>query len=131
MAIMTSPRRPGAIVPVTRPTFPSICWSTTCGTIFHPSKRAASEHWARARLVVVPLAALAFLAALVQQAEEVLASGQGLPALGKEILGKDGAVRQLVDGDAPLVEGACDLNLELFVRGLVPNDLVVVEPSFS
>src|ERR1700730_319476 len=29
MATMTSPRRPGAIVPVTRPTFPSISWSDT------------------------------------------------------------------------------------------------------
>src|SRR5919199_31908 len=81
--------------------------------------------------VVVPVAALALLAALVQEAEEVLAAGQRLPALGEEVLSQDGAIRQLVDGDAPLVEGACDLDLELLVRGLVANDLVVVEPSLS
>src|SRR5207249_11934434 len=71
------------------------------------------------------------LASLVQEADEVLGSGKRLPALRKEVLGQDGAVRQLVDGDAPLVDGPRDLDLEVLLRGLVAHDPVVVEASFS
>src|SRR5437867_2741177 len=63
--------------------------------------------------------------------DEVLGSSQRLPTLRKEVLGQYGAIRQLVDGDAPLVEGPCDLDLEVLLRGLVSHDPVVVEASLS
>src|SRR5438105_10939043 len=72
------------------------------------------------------------LVALVQEADEVLGAGERLPALREEILRQDVAVRQLVDGDAPLLKGARDLHLEIVLGGGVAHDLVVVvEPSLS
>src|SRR5260370_41267240 len=47
---MTSPRRPGEIIPVTRPTRPTISCSTICRTIFHHRNAPRGRHgraWAR------------------------------------------------------------------------------------
>src|SRR6266568_5048199 len=87
------------------------------------------------RLVVVVAAGvepfLFLLLALVQESDEVLRPGERLPTLREEVLNQDLAVRLLVDGDAPFVEGARDFDLEVFLRGLIPNNLVVVESSSS
>src|SRR6267378_1744232 len=86
------------------------------------------------RLVVVVARADAFLfllLALVQESDEVLRPRERLPTLREEVLDQDLAVRLLVDGDAPLVEGARNFDLEVFLRGLIPNNFVVVESSSS
>src|SRR5712691_7767978 len=47
---MTSLRRPGEIIPVTRPTRPTISCSTICRTIFHHRNAPRGRHgraWAR------------------------------------------------------------------------------------
>src|SRR5215467_9339546 len=47
-AIITSPRRPGPMTPVTRPTRPIICWSSTVRTILPPTERSAVTPWSYA-----------------------------------------------------------------------------------
>src|SRR5262252_2703623 len=79
----------------------------------------------------VVISPLALTFALVQQANEILRSGQSLPAFWKEVLRHNGLVRKLVDSDAPLVEGPCDLHLEVLLGGLIAHDPVVVEASLS
>src|SRR5258708_36613574 len=47
---MTSPRRPGEIIPVPRPNRPTISCSTICRTIFHHRNAPRGRHgraWAR------------------------------------------------------------------------------------
>src|SRR5579859_2716299 len=73
---------------------------------------------------------LFLLLALVQEADEVLGTRERLPALRKEVLDQDLPAGQLVDGDAPFVEGARNLDLEVLLRGLIPDNFLVVE-SFS
>src|SRR5207244_487875 len=74
---------------------------------------------------------LFLLLALVQESDEVLRPRECFPTLREEVLNQDLAVRLLVDGDAPFVEGARDFDLEVFLRGLIPNNFVVVESSSS
>src|ERR1700716_244675 len=100
----------------------------------HSRRRTAqftSAEFYRAWLVVVVArarAAFLFLfLALVQEANEVLCACERLPALREKVLDQDLLVRQLIDGDAPFVEGARNLNLEVLLRGFVLDDLVVVE----
>src|SRR6266566_4849320 len=81
------------------------------------SQFTKAKFYRRLKVVVVGEAFLFLLLALVQEWEEVL--------------NQDLAVRLLVDGDAPFVEGARDFDLEVFLRGLIPNNFVVVESSSS
>src|SRR5207302_2541908 len=86
----------------------------------------------RALVIVVGSGAFFFLLlALVQESDEVLRPRERFPTLRKEVLDQDLAVRLLVDGDAPLVEGARDFDLEVLLRGLIPNNFLVVESSSS
>src|SRR5713226_9516911 len=94
----------------------------------------SGEFWRQLVVVVVAGPGEAFLfllLALVQEADEVLGACERLRALRVEVVDQDLAVRQLVDGDAPLVEGARNFNLEVLLRGLVLDNLVVVESSSS
>src|ERR1700680_349395 len=87
-----------------------------------------------ATLVIVVGSGCAFLfllLALVQEADEILGARECLPALREKVLDQDLLVRHLVDGDAPFVEGARNFNLEVLLRGLVLDNLVVVESSSS
>src|SRR5215467_4972843 len=85
----------------------------------------------RLEVVVGGVEAFLFLLlALVQESDEVLRPRERLPTLREEVLDQDLAVRLLVDGDAPLVERARDFDLEVLLRGLIPNNFVVVE-SFA
>src|SRR5438067_9841553 len=83
------------------------------------------------KIVVAGCAFLFHLLALVQEPDEVLRPRERFPTLREEVLDQDLAVRLLVDGDAPFVEGARDFDLEVLLRGLIPNNFVVVEPSSS
>src|SRR4030088_1908431 len=86
----------------------------------------------RSEIVLAGGAAFLFLLlALVQEPDEVLRTREGFPTFRKEVLDQDLGVRLLVDGDAPFVEGARNFDLEVFLRGLIPNNLVVVEVSSS
>src|SRR5215831_745169 len=89
------------------------------------------EYYTRRASVLLAVSRLALPLALVQEPDEVLRTGQRLPPLGKEILRDDGLVRKVVDGNAPLVEGSCDLHLEVLLGGLITHDPVIVEASFS
>src|SRR2546426_12260706 len=86
----------------------------------------------RALEIVVGGGAFLFLLlALVQESDEVLRPRERFPTLREEVLDQDLAVRLLVDGDAPLVEGARNFDLEVLLRGLIPNNFLVVESSSS
>src|SRR5215472_8118836 len=74
---------------------------------------------------------LTLFLALVEEADEVLGTGERLPPLGVEVLGDDGPVRQLIDRHAPLVEGACDLDLKVVFRRDIADNLVVIKASSS
>src|SRR5690349_16880877 len=89
------------------------------------------KFYPRLEVVVGVEAFLFLLLALVQESDEVLGPRERLPTLREEVLNQDLAVRLLVDGDAPFVERARDFDLEVFLRGLIPNNLVVVESSSS
>src|SRR6202049_2386820 len=93
-----------------------------------------SEAATSASLVVVVGSGCAFLfllLALVQEADEILGAREGLPALREKVLDQDLLVRHLVHRDAPFVEGARNLDLEVFLRGFVLDNLVIVESSSS
>src|SRR5437660_948457 len=92
----------------------------------------SDRFYRRLEVVVAGAAAFLFLLlALVQEPDEVLRPREGFPTFREEVLDQDLAVRLLVDGDAPFVEGARDFDLEVLLRGLIPNNFVVVEPSSS
>src|ERR1700686_5379381 len=93
-----------------------------------------SAEFYRGLIVVVARGRHAFLfllLALVQEADEILRASERLPALREKVLDQDLPVRKLIHGDAPFVEGARNLNLEVLLRGLVFDNLVVVESSSS
>src|SRR5215471_5624029 len=73
------------------------------------------------RTSVLAVSRLALSLALVQESDEVLRTRQCLPPLGKEVLRDDGLVRKVIDGNAPLVEGPCDLHLEVLLGGLITH----------
>src|SRR5256885_6340260 len=106
-----------------------LAWRGCCGL------RLEQVQPPRPRLVIVVRvgveAFLFLLLALVQESDEVLRPRERFPTFREEVLNQDLAVRLLVDGDAPFVEGARDFDLEVFLRGLIPNNFVVVEPSSS
>src|SRR6266566_2248506 len=92
----------------------------------------SAEFYKRLIIVVAGVEPFLFLLlALVQESDEVLRPRERLPTLREEVLNQDLAVRLLVDGDAPLVERARDFDLEVLLRGLIPNNFVVVESSSS
>src|SRR5205814_5643277 len=99
----------------------------------HPCRapRATSVLTRALKIVVAGCAFLFLLLALVQEPDEVLRPRERFPTLREEVLDQDLAVRLLVDGDAPFVEGARDFDLEVLLRGLIPNNFVVFEPSSS
>jgi hypothetical protein len=115
---------------------PTITVSTNV-TAPHSRRRTAqftSAEFYLDLVVVVAGAGLAFLfllLALVQEADEVLRPREGLPALREKVLDQDLPIRQLIYGDAPLLEGARNLDLEVLLRGLVLDNFVVVESSSS
>src|SRR4029077_3513352 len=87
-----------------------------------PSRRRTAQftsaEFYRGLVVVVARAREAFLfllLALVQEADEVLRTSERLPALREKVLYQDLPVRKLVHRDAPLVEGARNLNLEVLL----------------
>src|SRR5438477_6924521 len=103
-----------------------------------PHSRRSTSQFTKRRfylgLVVVVVGVQRFLfllLALVQESDEVLRPRERFPTLREEVLNQDLAVRLLVDSDAPFVEGARDFDLEVFLRGLIPNNFVVVESSSS
>src|SRR2546421_10091389 len=95
------------------------------------SQFTKAKFYRRLKVVVVGEAFLFLLLALVQESDEVLRPRERLPTLREEVLNQDLAVRLLVDGDAPFVEGARDFDLEVFLRGLIANNFLVVESSSS
>src|SRR4030088_1195495 len=105
-------------------TFRRFYWSARCGALDQKPDGRRNE-------LELDLSAF-LLISLVQEPDEVLRSGEGLPALREEVLRQDVSGRELIDGDAPLLKGARDLHLEIVFSGGVAHDLVVVvKPSFS
>jgi hypothetical protein len=95
------------------------------------ARRSQQKPDGRKRELQLDLSAF-LLVPLVQEPDEILRAGEGLPALREEVLRQDVPGRELIDGDAPLLKGACDLHLEIIFSGGIAHDLVVVvKPSSS